>query len=430
VINREEAMIEINHHDSVRRLLFATALPFGLLATGAMPGHAGTVTVTGANGSNGVPGRPAGAGGPATATTTTPSDPSNSATATGGNGGSGSFAGLPGGGGGAANSTATTSIKSGASAEAASFGGGGSFGEGGHPPGAGGDGGAASSHAAASSTTGSASAIASSTGGARGIGRILSPGGGSAAAAGTASSATGSASATAASAGGAGLGAPSGSATASANARNAGGAALTSAFAPAGSFAKALTNATVATDGSGSAPGATIVAGEAASDAILTPNISTIGAGAMSAAYGGIGQALEYEASAIFDFTPPQSESFELDLESYSPSGIGFGLLDFSVTVGKVNHSYSFSSLSSAESFFKAHVLDLGTLAGSQSIQLAYSLDYADASAKAGGFGYRLVDGPSAAIPEPSTWTMMFIGFTGLAWVGRRASRRAVAGAV
>jgi hypothetical protein len=152
----------------------------------------------------------------------------------------------------------------------------------------------------------------------------------------------------------------------------------------------------------------------------------------MSAAYGGIGQALEYEASAVFDFTPPQSESFELDLESYSPSGIGFGLLDFSVAVGKVNHSYSFSSLSSAESFFKAHVLDLGTLAGSQSIQLAYSLDYADASAKAGGFGfgYRLVDGPSAAIPEPSTWTMMFIGFTGLAWVGRRASRRAVAGAV
>jgi hypothetical protein len=392
VINREEATIEINHHDSVRRLLFATALPFGLLATGAMPGHAGTVTVTGANGSNGVPGRPAGAGGPATATTTTPSDPSNSATATGGDGGSSSFAGLPGGGSGVANSTATTSIKSGASAEAASFGGagGGSFGEGRHPPGTGGDGGAASSHAAASSTTGSASA------------------------------------------GGAGLGAPSGSATTSANARNAGGAALTSAFAPAGSFAKALTNATVATDGSGSAPGVTIVAGEAVSDAILTPNLSTIGAGAMSAAYGGIGQALEYEASAIFDFTPPQSESFELDLESYSPSGIGFGLLDFSVTVGKVNHSYSFSSLSSAESFFKAHVLDLGTLAGSQSIQLAYSLDYADASAKAGGFGfgYRLVDGPSAAIPDPSTWTMMLIGFTGLAWVGRRASRRAVAGAV
>jgi PEP-CTERM motif len=77
-------------------------------------------------------------------------------------------------------------------------------------------------------------------------------------------------------------------------------------------------------------------------------------------------------------------------------------------------------------------VLDLGTLARSQSIQLAYFLDYADASAKAGGFGfgYGLVDGPSAAIPEPSTWTMMLIGFTGLAWVGRRASRRAVAGAV
>jgi hypothetical protein len=154
----------------------------------------------------------------------------------------------------------------------------------------------------------------------------------------------------------------------------------------------------------------------------------------MSAAYGGTGQALQYEASTILDFTPPRSESFELDLESYSASGIGFGLLDFSVTVGKTSHGYSFSSLSGAESFFKAHALHLGTLAGSQSIQLAYSLDYADASAKAGGFGfgYRLVDGPtpSPAIPEPSTWTMMLVGFTGLAWVGRRALRRAVAVAV
>ena len=30
-------------------------------------------------------------------------------------------------------------------------------------------------------------------------------------------------------------------------------------------------------------------------------------------------------------------------------------------------------------------------------------------------------------IPEPSTWAMMLVGFTGLAWVGHRASRTSVA---
>lgn len=81
-------MIKIKRHHFIRLLLFATALPFGLLAADAMSTLAATVTVTGGNGANGAPGKPGGAGGPATATATS-SVPSNSATAIGGNGGNG-----------------------------------------------------------------------------------------------------------------------------------------------------------------------------------------------------------------------------------------------------------------------------------------------------------------------------------------------------
>src|SRR5579872_2041479 len=51
-------------------LLFAAALPAVMLAEGAAPALAGSVTVTGANGANGAPGQPGGAGGSATATAT------------------------------------------------------------------------------------------------------------------------------------------------------------------------------------------------------------------------------------------------------------------------------------------------------------------------------------------------------------------------
>jgi hypothetical protein len=33
----------------------------------------------------------------------------------------------------------------------------------------------------------------------------------------------------------------------------------------------------------------------------------------------------------------------------------------------------------------------------------------------------------SAAVPEPSTWAMMLVGFAGLAWIGHRAARTSVA---
>jgi PEP-CTERM motif len=438
-------MIKINrrHSLSLWSLLLATALPFVFLAAGAMSAHAGTVTVTGANGRPGLNGGTA--GGSATATTNTPSDPSNTATATGGNGGSsctgsadsGCFVG-PGGAGGGAHSTATTSISTGAaSAEAASFGGNGGNGEGHNIGPRGGIGGAASSNASASSTTGSAIATANSTGGRGGVG--WGADGGTASSSAAASSTTGSASATASSTGGAGFGtAPSGAATASASAQNSDGAALTSASAPAGSSAEALTNAAV---GSGSPTLVNITAGQAVCNATLTPaNGSIVGVGAMSAAYGGTGQALTYEATATFDFSTSKREALDLNLLADNFSGIGFNSLELQVTpLDGTTQTYTFSSLTGsagAEAFF-ARAIPLGTISGADtqpSVTLSYDLTFsAGTLAKAGdgfGFTYNITDPPLAgSAPEPSTWAMMIIGFASLAFAGYRRSRKRAASA-
>jgi hypothetical protein len=434
-------MIRFNRRRSFLRRLLVTALPLVLLEAGTMRAYSACVSVTGANGTTYLE-----SGGAATATSTT--DPSSCAIATGGNGGSGILIygtnPTPGQIGGAATSTATTSIGSGAaSAEATSFGGhggaGAARGTGIHfRSSRGGDGGAASSSATASSGTGSASVTASSTASSNGgvdteIGYPPGGGGGgTASSSAAASSTTGSVSATASSAGGANgtayNGGALGSATVSANARNSDGAALTTASAPDGS---AMTNATV---GSGSESLVAIAPGQAVSNAILTPNGPDIGVGAMSAAYGGGGEALEYSATAVFDFTTTRKETIYLNLQSYQLSGIGFGSLDFSVTGDGPSQTYSLSSLTGAESFFEAHALDLGLLvSGSQSIQLEYSLSYASGygySANAGGFGftYDIADPPlTGSVPEPSTWAMMALGFAALAFAGYRRSRKGAA---
>ncbi len=452
-------MIKINRRSSILRPLLITAPPLVLLEAGTISAYSACVSVTGANGTT-----YSESGGAATATATTTTEPSSCATATGGNGGSGILIygtdPTPGKNGGGATSTATTSIGSGAaSAEATSFGGhggaGAARGTGIHRISSrGGNGGAASSSATASSGTGSASVTASSTANsAGGFGTEFgSPpgggGGGTASSSAAASSTTGSVSATASSAVGANGpaygGGALGSATVSANARNSAGAALTSASAPEGS---ALTNATV---GSGSESVVAIAPGQAVSNAILTPNGPDIAVGAMSAAYGGGGEALEYSATSVFDFTTTQRETIYLNLQSYQLSGIGFGSLDFSVTVHDgASQTYMFSSLTGAESFFTAHPLDLGSLAGgSQSIQLDYSLSYAGTygySGDAGGFGFTydiattsfnapptaaaldFADPRVSGVPEPSTWAMMALGFAGLAFVGYREWRKGAA---
>jgi hypothetical protein len=219
-------------------------------------------------------------------------------------------------------------------------------------------------------------------------------------------------------------------------AQNSDGAALTSASAPAGSSAEALTNAAV---GSGSPTLVNITAGQAVSNATLTPaNGSIVGVGAMSAAYGGTGQALTYEATATFDFSTSKSEALDLNLLADNFSGIGFNSLELQVTpLDGTTQTYTFSSLTGsagAEAFF-AHAIPLGTISGDDtqpSVMLSYDLTFsAGTLAKAGdgfGFTYNITDPPLAgSAPEPSTWAMMIIGFASLAFAGYRRSRKRAA---
>jgi PEP-CTERM motif len=46
----------------------------------------------------------------------------------------------------------------------------------------------------------------------------------------------------------------------------------------------------------------------------------------------------------------------------------------------------------------------------------------ADGSYNPGGFGFDLAIG--GAVPEPSTWAMMLLGFAGLGYAGYRSSQK------
>ncbi len=82
----------------------------------------------------------------------------------------------------------------------------------------------------------------------------------------------------------------------------------------------------------------------------------------------------------------------------------------------------TFRSLAAAESFFGDNVIDLGSDLGPVvDLTFGYTL-VADGS---GGFGFDLAVG--GAVPEPSTWAMMLVGFAGLGFAGYRSARRQAA---
>jgi hypothetical protein len=236
-----------------------------------------------------------------------------------------------------------------------------------------------------------------------------------------------------------GTGGPTpGTAFAHSRAKNSNGEALTSASAPSGGADTSSSASTEAGVGSVSLAPDGISEGQTVSNAILTG--PGVGEGAMSAGYGGSSAAVQYEATAVFDFATLTSETLDLTLASDSVSGAGFDSLELKIIVDGTAHVYRRSKLAGAAKLFTSDALNLGTLAvGSQTIKLEYFLDYnSGTSAGVGdgfGFAYDLAIAPVAApldlagargtdgIPEPSTWAMLVIGFAGLGFTAFRRSR-------
>ena len=79
----------------------------------------------------------------------------------------------------------------------------------------------------------------------------------------------------------------------------------------------------------------------------------------------------------------------------------------------------TFGSLAIAESFFRDDVIDLGADFG-PNIDLTFG--YTLIADGPGGFGFDLATG--GAVPEPSTWAMMLLGFAGFGYAGYRRVRQ------
>jgi hypothetical protein len=404
-----------------------------------------------------------GAGGDATATATTPFSSSTATTATsiGGTGGAGGwneiercnylhhcntyYSGGVGGVGGTGDSSATVSNTNG-SATATATATGGKGGVGGSAGGSGGAGGTGGDAVATSSATGGAAGTVLSqatayagAGGAYGFSYYppIDPWGygGTARAYATGVALTGNVQATASAYAGWALVAGT-AAVAHSDAKNSKGEVLTTASAPrdaGGISPSAVTSAGVAV-GSGSTIPISLNSSQVVSDAILTltpipgTNLETIGEGAMSAAFSGGLLQQTYAATAVFDFQTSPLETLDLKILSDKAVGIGFNRLTlqfFNLAKSTTTPILSETFPSVGAFFAPGQSISLpGTiLAGSQSIEIDFSLSYWNSTGitpnASFGFTYALVDPPIGA-PEPSTWAMMLLGFTGLGYAGLR----------
>jgi PEP-CTERM motif len=93
--------------------------------------------------------------------------------------------------------------------------------------------------------------------------------------------------------------------------------------------------------------------------------------------------------------------------------------MEFTITADGVEIlGTTIRSLAIAKSFFHDNVIDLGSDFGPD-IDLTFG--YTLVADGPGGFGFDLAIG--GAVPEPSTWAMMLVGFAGLGFAGYRSAQ-------
>ena len=139
----------------------------------------------------------------------------------------------------------------------------------------------------------------------------------------------------------------------------------------------------------------------------------------------GGGESKTYSASSKFDFG--YGGDLMLGLIDDQVSGFadsqGFQSMEFTIEANGVDVlDVTFGSLAIAESFFRDDVIDLGADFG-PNIDLTFG--YTLIADGPGGFGFDLAIG--GAVPEPSTWAMMLVGFAGLGFAGHRSTQRRAA---
>ncbi len=208
--------------------------------------------------------------------------------------------------------------------------------------------------------------------------------------------------------------APTGGGTATTNAIAQGGAGQ--AFVNPGETAYAFS--TAAPD---KAYAATLIDGAShVESALLGPRDAVFGTAIMGASYApdGGGESNTYSATSTFDFGYGGDLVLGLidDQQSGFASGLGFESMQFTIEADGVEIlDTTFRSLAVAESFFHDNVIDLGSDLG-PNIDLTFG--YTLVADGPGGFGFDFAIG--GAVPEPSTWAMMLVGFTGLGFMGWR----------
>ncbi len=153
--------------------------------------------------------------------------------------------------------------------------------------------------------------------------------------------------------------------------------------------------------------------------ALLSPGEVVLGTSILGANLSGDGSVSNtYSASSTFDFAAKGNLILGL-IAPLDGAPTDFQRIDFSVTVdgtGVVDET--FTSLATADLFFDDQVLKLGAVSGMAEVTFSYDL----VAGGAGGYGMDLAFG--GAVPEPSTWAMMLIGFAGLGYVAMRRGGR------
>jgi hypothetical protein len=157
-------------------------------------------------------------------------------------------------------------------------------------------------------------------------------------------------------------------------------------------------------------------------NAFLSVPPLTLAVGAMGAGYVGAGGSLTYQESADFQFNG--HGTIFLGFLSTMSVGNGFDSSTFQIFVnGGLFLSRTFNELASANSFFTDNFLDLGHFSsGVTDIELLYS----ETMSSTQGFGFTYgvaATGFASAVPEPSTWALMLLGFIGLGFAFHRSRR-------